>query len=201
MKVFMMGLIVGTMAVYFTSTAEGKEKTKKKSPPAFLRGADKSKLYRSVRKGGWFGTRWGAKEMIEEVPVLEQYPILKGVDERLVRIVDVARREVDFIIFSGKRSCAKQKQMKREGKSQIGTCDARARHVVGKAIDTVFKQKSGKVIWSWDQAVALTKYMRGIGRALGIKCLRDGTSWSKDMDVTGNRFRDGYHLEIKRGCN
>ena len=170
-------------------------------PPAFLKKAPHDSLYRATQTGGWFGTRWGAETVMEEIPVLERHPKLKGVHPDIVKTVEEASRHVEVIVFSGVRSRAKQIQFVKEKKSK---CDPRkgciGRHLTGDAVDIVFKPKNGSLDWSWEQGVATIKYIRGIGDVLGIKCLRDGSSWGHGLDVSKTTFRDPYHLERKRNC-
>ena len=172
------------------------------TPPSFLERTPTEKLYKAEYKGGYFGSRFGADVSMREVSVYERHPKLYGVHADLVKIIDTASRHVDLIVFEGCRTKAKQIQYVKEGKSK---CDPRkgcnARHLKCAAVDVVFKHKSGKVNWSWEQSIATIKYLRGIGAALGIKCLRDGSSWDKGLDVSKTKFRDGFHLEKRANCS
>ena len=38
------------------------------------------------------------------------------------------------------------------------------------------------------------------GKGLGIKCLRDGSSWDNGLDVSKTKFKDGFHLEKRANC-
>ena len=169
--------------------------------PTFLKKASHDTLYRAKQTGGWFGTRWGAKTVLEEIPVLERHPKLKGVHADLIRVVEEASRHVELIVFSGLRSKAKQIQFVKEKKSK---CDPRkgcvGRHLTGDAVDIVFRHKDGSVNWTWEQGVATIKYLRGIGDVLQVKCLRDGSTWGHGLDVSKTKFKDPYHLERKRNC-
>ena len=91
---------------------------------------------------------------------------------------------------------AKQKEYVKKGLSKT----MNSRHLKCAAVDVVFKHKDGKVSWSWEQAVATIKYLRGIGAALEIKCLRDGSSWDSGLDVSNTRFKDGFHIEKRKNC-
>lgn len=166
------------------------------TPPAFLKKVDQSSLYRETP---WYKRILpGARvSRYEEVSVFERHPKLEGVHADLVKIIDIASREVDLIVFEGCRTLKKQKEYVKKGLSKT----LNSRHLKCAAIDVVFKKKDGSVNWSWPQSIATIKYLRGIGSALGIKCLRDGSSWDKGMDVSGNKFRDGFHLESRHNCN
>ena len=107
---------------------------------------------------------------MREISVYERHPKIKGVHVDLVKIIDTAGRHVDLIVFEGCRTLAKQKEYVKKGLSKT----MNSRHLKCAAVDVVFKHKDGKVNWSWEQSIATIKYLRGIGAALGIKCLRDG---------------------------
>ena len=166
------------------------------TPPSFLSKTPTEKLYKSEYKGGLFGTRFGADVSMREISVHERHPKLRGVHADLIRIIDTASRHVDLIVFEGCRTLAKQKEYVKKGLSKT----MNSRHLKCAAVDVVFKHKDGKVNWSWEQSIATIKYLRGIGAALGIKCLRDGPSWNNGLDVSKTKFKDGFHLEKRANC-
>lgn len=165
--------------------------------PSFLR---ETTLTDTHRKSISFGFR-GAHTTWKEIPVLKRHPKLKGVHKDLIKIMEVASKHVQLKVFEGCRSVKHQIKMYKEKKSTIGAHNIEfARHVKCAAIDVTFINVKGKIVWKREQAIATIKFLRGIGAALGIRCLRDGSSWDKDMDVSNNRFMDAFHLEIKRNC-
>ena len=142
------------------------------------------------------GTRFGANVSLKEKDLFKRHPKLKGIHPDLQEIIDVASRHVELIVFEGCRTMAKQKEYVKKGLSKT----LNSRHLKCAAVDVVFKHKDGKINWSWEQAVATIKYLRGIGAALGVKCLRDGSSWDNGLDVSKTKFKDGFHLEKRANC-
>ena len=153
-------------------------------------------IYETSYSGGLFGTRFGADVSLREKDLLKRHPKLKGVHPDLQEIIDVASRHVELIVFEGCRTMAKQKEYVKKGLSKT----MNSRHLKCAAVDVAFKHKDGKINWSWEQAMATIKYLRGIGAALGIKCLRDGSSWDNGFDVSQTKFKDGFHLEKQVNC-
>ena len=187
LSVFYLLVFIGCMA-FLHREARAAE------PPSHMVEADQSKIYQTREVGG---TRMGTLSFVlSETPLLIRHPKLAGVDPDLQKIIDVASKVVDLVVFSGVRTMEEQKKLKSEGKTTL----LNSRHLSGNAIDVVFKHKDGSVTWKKDQSIATTKFLKGIGVGLGIKCLRDGTSWDKGLDISNNRFMDGFHLEIKKWC-
>ena len=145
-------------------------------------------IYETSYSGGFFGTRFGANISLQEKELLERHPRLKGVHPDLQEIIDVASRHVELIVFEGCRTLAKQKEYVKKGLTKT----LNSRHLQCAAVDVVFKHKDGKVNWSWEQAVATIKYLRGIGAALEIKCLRDGSSWIEGLMSPRRNLRTGF---------
>ena len=208
-KAFYMGVFLGALMTVLPGRAvEGGLA----QPPSFLQEVDKDTLSRKIP---WYRRIFERSfSDYEEIPVLERHKKLKGVHPDLVKIIDVASRRVELVVFEGVRTIEKQIEYVEKGKSW---CDprgkgevskpkrnvrynCRGRHLDGFAIDVVFKNAQGKVVWSREQAIATLKYLRGIGDALGIRCVFDGSSWSKGLDVSNNKMMDGFHLYKKKKC-
>ena len=153
-------------------------------------------IYETSYSGGFLGTRFGANVSLQEKDLLIRHPKLKGVHPDLKEIIDVASHHVELIVFEGCRTLAKQKEYVKKGLSKT----LNSRHLKCAAVDVVFKHKDGKINWSWEQSIVTIKYLRGIGAALGIKCLRDGSSWDNGLDISKTKFKDGFHLEKKENC-
>ena len=154
-------------------------------------------IYEISYSGGFFGTRFSANVSLREKDLLKRHPKLKGVHSDLQEIIEVASRHVELIVFEDCRTLGKQKEYVKKGLSKT----LNSRHLKFAAVDVVFKHKDGKVNWSWEQAVATIKYLRGIGAALGIKCLRDCSSWNNGLDISNTKFKDGFHLEKRANCS
>ena len=76
------------------------------------------------------------------------------------------------------------------------------RNYRGRARRFVVVAKAQRTVnWNWEQSIATIKYLRGIGAALEIECLRDGSSWDNGLDVSKTKFKDGFHLEKKANCS
>lgn len=109
---------------------------------------------------------------------------LRGVDERLVRIVEQAIKEteIDFTVTEGLRTPERQKQLVNDGFSQT----LKSKHLTGHAVDLV-ALVDGKV--SWDK-----KHYPEIARAMK-KAAADqkvNIRWGGDFKT----FFDGPHFEL-----
>lgn len=162
------------------------------TPPSFLQKTPVDKLYKKVRKGGFLGTRLGATTTVEEIPVLERHPKLKGVHPDLVRIMDVASHHVSLTVFEGCRTLAKQKEYFKKGVTKT----LNSKHLECKAMDVFFKRSDGISIWNKDQAAITCGYLKGIADSLGIK-VRMGCAWSGSIRHRPSEFRDFFHTELQ----
>ena len=136
-----------------------------------------------------------------EEAVEDKHKKLKGVHQDLIDIIEVADKHARFVVFSGIRTKAEQVKMVEKG---VSKCDPRkghhCDHVRGEAIDVAFVHKDGKAAWGKSQADAMIFWLTGIAVGLGKKCIQNGSSWSKGLDISGNKFPDSFHLYRKKNC-
>lgn len=109
---------------------------------------------------------------------------LRGVDERLVRVVEQAIKEttIDFTVTEGLRTPERQKQLVNDGFSQT----LKSKHLTGHAVDLV-ALVDGKV--SWDK-----KHYPEIARAMKKAAAEQKVNirWGGDF----KSFFDGPHFEL-----
>ena len=139
---------------------------------------------------------------------LKVLSVVHPVLEKLVK--EAAKHtEVPFMVFEGVRTLARQKKLKRQGKSKT----LRSRHLTGHAVDLVplLPNKKGKLQPTWDVAgtrnIAAAMFRAGLELKLSDK-FRWGGTWRTDAGTTEdlkgredgsfNRFYDGPHFELLR---
>jgi peptidoglycan L-alanyl-D-glutamate endopeptidase CwlK len=109
---------------------------------------------------------------------------LKGVDERLVKIVEQAIKEtpLDFAVTEGLRSPQRQKQLVSEGKSQT----LKSKHLTGHAVDLA-AIVDGKISWDKSYYFQLAEVMKKVAADQNVKI-----RWGGDF----KSFFDGPHFEL-----
>ena len=114
---------------------------------------------------------------------------LKGVDARLVNVLNELIKIMDVTIIEGLRSKERQEQLLAQGKTKTKY----SKHIEGKAVDLA----PYPIDW---EDMEMFHYMggmlRGLGQSMGIK-IRWGGDWDSDGDINDNRFDDLVHVEIK----
>ena len=119
---------------------------------------------------------------------------LKGVDHRLVMVLDEVVKYFDITVIEGLRSQERQNQLVKEGKSKTKF----GKHVEGKAVDI------GPYPLDWsarDDFHYLGGFVLGIANQLGIK-IRWGGDWNASSFFEGkrttkdNNFDDLLHFEL-----
>lgn len=110
---------------------------------------------------------------------------LKGVDERLVQVVELAfqHSKVPFIITEGLRTKERQAALVKQGASKT----MNSKHLVGKAVDLA-PLVDGKVRWDWPLFYPLADAMKAAAALLNVSIV-----WGGDW----KRFPDGPHFELK----
>lgn len=111
---------------------------------------------------------------------------LDGVHPDLVKVVKRAIQitPIDFRILEGRRSPARQKQLKAAGASTI----LNSRHITGHAIDFA-AMVDGKIRWDWPLYPRVAMAFKQAAKELGIEIVC-GVDWKK--------FPDGGHIELSR---
>ena len=114
---------------------------------------------------------------------------LKGVDARLVSVLNELIKIMDVTIIEGVRSSERQEELLKQGLSKVKY----SKHMEGKAVDLA------PYPIDWDD---LERYyymggmIRGIGKELGIN-VRWGGDWDSDGNIRDQSFNDLVHVEIK----
>jgi peptidoglycan L-alanyl-D-glutamate endopeptidase CwlK len=109
---------------------------------------------------------------------------LKGVDDRLVKIVEQAITEspIDFTVTEGLRTPQRQQQLVNEGFSQT----LKSKHLTGHAVDLVAIIDS-KISWEKQHYPQLAQVMKKVADEQGVKI-----RWGGDFKT----FFDGPHFEL-----
>tara|TARA_Y100000310_G_scaffold317007_1_gene369416 strand:- start:129 stop:509 length:381 start_codon:yes stop_codon:yes gene_type:complete len=114
---------------------------------------------------------------------------LKGVDTKLVNVLNQAIKHFDFTVIEGKRSLETQKEYVAKGASKT----LESKHLDGKAVDIApypvdFDDE--------ERFVYLGGFILGVASQLGVK-LRWGLDWDNDTYTRDTKFRDIGHFEIR----
>ena len=113
---------------------------------------------------------------------------LKGVDARLVNVLNELIKIMDVTIIEGLRSEERQKELLAKGATKVKY----SKHMEGKAVDLA----PYPIDWeNRDGFHYMGGMVRGIGKQLGIN-IRWGGDWDSDGDVKDNGFDDLVHVEI-----
>ena len=114
---------------------------------------------------------------------------LKGVDPRLVNVLNELIKIMDVTIIEGLRSKERQQKLLAQGKTKTKY----SKHIEGKAVDLA------PYPINWDDR-EMFHYMggmlRGLGKAMGLK-IRWGGDLDSDGDIHDNNFDDLVHVEIR----
>ena len=109
---------------------------------------------------------------------------LKGVDERLVKVVEraIELTEIDFTVLEGLRTPERQKQLVADGFSQT----LKSKHLTGHAVD-LGALVNGAVSWDKQHYHTIAKAMKKSAEELKINI-----RWGGDF----KSFFDGPHFEL-----
>ena len=114
---------------------------------------------------------------------------LKGVDSRVVNVLNELIKIMDVTVIEGLRSAERQKELLAKGASKVKY----SKHMEGKAVDIA------PYPIDWDDRERF-HYMggmiRGIAKALNLD-IRWGGDWDSDGEIKDNKFDDLVHIEIK----
>ena len=114
---------------------------------------------------------------------------LKGVDHRLITVLDELIKIMDVTIIEGLRTEERQKQLLEKGATKVKY----SRHMEGKAVDLA----PYPIDWeNRDGFHYMGGMIRGIAHQLGLK-IRWGGDWDSDGDVKDNGFDDLVHIEVR----
>ena len=114
---------------------------------------------------------------------------LKGVDARLVRVLNELIKIMDVTIIEGVRSSERQEELLKQGLSKVKY----SKHMEGKAVDLA----PYPIDWDdLERFYYMGGMIRGIGKELGIN-VRWGGDWDSDGNIRDQSFNDLVHVEIK----
>jgi len=118
---------------------------------------------------------------------------LKGVDTRLVSVLNKLIKIMDVTIIEGVRSAEKQLEYFESGKSKIDGIKKKGQHQLGNAVDLA----PYPIDWDdRDRMHYMGGILIGIGHMMGYK-LRWGGDWDRDGETKDNSFDDLVHIEIR----
>ena len=109
---------------------------------------------------------------------------LKGVDERLVKVVEraIELTEIDFTVLEGLRTPERQKQLVADGFSQT----LKSKHLTGHAVD-LGALVNGTISWNKQHYHTIAKAMKKSAEELNVNI-----RWGGDF----KSFFDGPHFEL-----
>jgi len=114
---------------------------------------------------------------------------LKGVDAKLVNVLNELVKIMDVTIIEGLRSQERQNELVAKGASKTKY----SKHIQGKAVDVA----PYPIDWKdRDRFHYMGGMVRGIGQQLGVN-IRWGGDWDSDGETKDNSFDDLVHVEIK----
>jgi len=114
---------------------------------------------------------------------------LKGVDTKLVNVLNELIKIMDVTIIEGLRSEERQEKLLKEGKTKTRF----SKHIQGKAVDLA----PYPIDWNdRDRFHYMGGMIRGIAKQLNVN-VRWGGDWDSDGETKDNSFDDLVHVEIK----
>ena len=114
---------------------------------------------------------------------------LKGVDTKLVNVLNELVKIMDVTIIEGLRSQERQDELVAKGASKTRY----SKHIEGKAVDLA----PYPIDWEdRERFHYMGGMVRGIGQQLNVN-VRWGGDWDSDGEIKDNSFDDLVHVEIK----
>jgi len=114
---------------------------------------------------------------------------LRGIDARLVSVLNELVKIMDVTIIEGLRSEQRQEKLLKEGSTKTKF----SKHITGKAVDLA----PYPIDWEdRDRFHYMGGMIRGIAKQLNVN-VRWGGDWDSDGETKDNRFDDLVHVEIK----
>jgi len=113
---------------------------------------------------------------------------LKGVDAKLVNVLNETIKLMDITVIEGVRSKKRQAELLKKGATKVKY----SKHMEGKAVDVA------PYPIQWDDRERF-HYMggivRGVASQMGVK-VRWGGDWDSDGEIKDNNFDDLVHIEL-----
>tara|TARA_R100001509_G_C4738285_1_gene172312 strand:- start:43 stop:423 length:381 start_codon:yes stop_codon:yes gene_type:complete len=114
---------------------------------------------------------------------------LRGVDTKLVNVLNELIKIMDVTIIEGLRSEQRQEKLLKEGLTKTKF----SKHIEGKAVDLA----PYPIDWNdRDRFHYMGGMIRGIAKQLNVP-VRWGGDWDGDGETKDNQFDDLVHVEIK----
>ena len=114
---------------------------------------------------------------------------LRGIDARLVSVLNELVKIMDVTIIEGLRSEQRQEKLLKEGSTKTKF----SKHITGKAVDLA----PYPIDWNdRDRFHYMGGMIRGIAKQLNVP-VRWGGDWDGDGETKDNRFDDLVHVEIR----
>ena len=114
---------------------------------------------------------------------------LKGVNPKLVNVLNELIKIMDVTIIEGLRTETRQNELLAQGKSKTKY----SKHLEGKAVDLA----PYPIDWEdRERFHYMGGMIRGIGKQQGVD-IRWGGDWDSDGEIKDNSFDDLVHVEIK----
>jgi|TARA_Y100000310_G_scaffold282832_1_gene304374 peptidoglycan L-alanyl-D-glutamate endopeptidase CwlK len=114
---------------------------------------------------------------------------LKGVDTKLVNVLNQAIKHFDFSVIEGVRTLETQKEYVAKGVSKT----LKSKHLEGRAVDIAPYPIDYD---DTERFVYLGGFILGVASQLGIK-IRWGLDWDSDTYTKDTGFRDEGHFELR----
>ena len=114
--------------------------------------------------------------------------MLKGVDVKLVNVLNQAIKHFDFTVIEGVRSLETQKGYVAKGASKT----LKSKHIDGKAVDIAPYPVDYDDV---ERFVYLGGFILGVASQLGVE-IRWGLDWDRDTYTKDTGFRDAGHFEL-----
>ena len=113
---------------------------------------------------------------------------LKGVDSRLVNVLNTLIKIMDVTIIEGVRSQERQEELLKKGATKVKY----SKHMEGKAVDLA----PYPINWEdRERFHYMGGMLRGIGKQMNLK-IRWGGDWDSDGEIADNSFDDLVHVEL-----
>ena len=113
---------------------------------------------------------------------------LKGVDVRLINVLNELIKIMDVTIIEGLRSAERQEELLAKGATKVKY----SKHMEGKAVDLA----PYPIDWAErDRFHYMGGMIRGIAKQLNVP-IRWGGDWDSDGEIKDNNFDDLVHVEI-----
>ena len=113
---------------------------------------------------------------------------LRGVDVRLVNVLNQLIKIMDVTIIEGLRSAERQEELLAKGATKVKY----SKHMEGKAVDLA----PYPIDWAERERYHYMGGMiRGIAKQLNVP-IRWGGDWDSDGEIKDNNFDDLVHVEI-----